>query len=211
MNIHNVSMNVSAVNKNQYPKTNIPEIALAGRSNVGKSSLINKLLNRKNFARVSQNPGKTASINFYNIDDKIHIVDLPGYGYAKVSMQEKKRWAAMIDEYLSVREQLVAIALLVDIRHKPTVDDITMLDWIRANGLKPIIVATKYDKLKPSQIEGNIELIKKTLDLKDDDAFIPFSSVTNVGREELLGIIKECCENAEGAERDEGHSAKREL
>ena len=200
MNIHNVSMDLSAVRKDQYPLENIPEIALAGRSNVGKSSLINMLLSRKSFARVSQTPGKTATINFYNIDGKINIVDLPGYGFAKVSKEEQKRWAAMIEEYLANREQLVAVIQLIDMRHKPTKDDVAMLEWIRGNGFSPIIVATKYDKLKPSQVAGNIEVIKEVLEIKEGDSFIPFSSVTGVGRDELLGIVKECCEDAEGTE-----------
>lgn len=211
MNLHNVSMDISAVRKSQYPQANIPEIALAGRSNVGKSSLINKLLNRKSFARTSQSPGKTATINFYTIDKKINLVDLPGYGYAKVSTDEKKRWAVMIEEYLSDREQLVAVILLVDLRHKPTKDDIIMLNWIRENGFIPIIVATKHDKLKPSQVSGNIKDVRESLELKDDDLFIPFSAVSGIGRDELLDIIKECCEDAEGTEGNEGCHTTGEL
>ena len=195
-------MDISAVSKKQYPDTTMPEFALAGRSNVGKSSLINKVLNRRNFARVSQTPGKTATINFYNIDDKIHLVDLPGYGYAKVSDKERLKWANMIEEYLAERDQLVAVILLVDLRHKPTNDDITMMNWIKDNGFSPIVIGTKYDKLKPSQREACLELVKATLELTEDDVFIPFSSVTGYGRDDILEILEEACEYAESTKRD---------
>jgi len=202
VNLNNVSMDISAVSKKQYPDTTMPEFALAGRSNVGKSSLINKVLNRRNFARVSQTPGKTATINFYNIDDKIHLVDLPGYGYAKVSDKERLKWANMIEEYLAERDQLVAVILLVDLRHKPTNDDITMMNWIKDNGFSPIVIGTKYDKLKPSQREACLELVKATLELTEDDVFIPFSSVTGYGRDDILEILEEACEYAESTQRD---------
>lgn len=202
MNLNNVSMDISAVSKKQYPNTTMPEFALAGRSNVGKSSLINKVLNRRNFARVSQTPGKTATINFYNIDDKIHLVDLPGYGYAKVSDKERLKWANMIEEYLAERDQLVAVILLVDLRHKPTNDDITMMNWVKDNGFSPIVIGTKYDKLKPSQREACLDLVKATLELTEDDVFIPFSSVTGYGRDDILEILEEACEYAESTQRD---------
>ena len=202
MNLNNVSMDISAVSKKQYPDTTMPEFALAGRSNVGKSSLINKVLNRRNFARVSQTPGKTATINFYNIDDKIHLVDLPGYGYAKVSDKERLKWANMIEEYLAERDQLVAVILLVDLRHKPTNDDITMMNWIKDNGFSPIVIGTKYYKLNPSQREACLELVKATLELTEDDVFIPFSSVTGYGRDDILEILEEACEYAESTQRD---------
>ncbi len=202
MNINNVSMDISAVSKKQYPNTRMPEFALAGRSNVGKSSLINKVLNRKNFARVSQTPGKTATINFYNIDDKIHLVDLPGYGYAKVSDKERLKWANMIEEYLSEREQLVAVILLVDLRHKPTNDDITMMKWVKDSGFSPIVIGTKYDKLKPSRRDEHISLVKETLELTDEDVFIPFSAVTGFGRDDILEILEEACDYAESTQRD---------
>ncbi|MDD4690470.1 MAG: ribosome biogenesis GTP-binding protein YihA/YsxC [Eubacteriales bacterium] len=202
MNLNNVTMDLSAVSKKQYPDTSMPEFAMAGRSNVGKSSLINRVLNRRKFARVSQTPGKTATINFYNIDDKIHLVDLPGYGYAKVSDKERLKWANMIDEYLSEREQLVAVILLVDLRHKPTDDDVTMMNWIKGNGFSPIVIGTKYDKLKPSQREASLELVRATLGLTDADVFIPFSAVTGYGRDEIIEILEEACDYAESTKRD---------
>ncbi|MBR5586335.1 MAG: YihA family ribosome biogenesis GTP-binding protein [Clostridia bacterium] len=189
MNIHNASIKVSAVSPKQYPTDNLPEIAFAGRSNVGKSSFINKMLNRRGLARTSATPGKTAQINFYNIDDTIYFVDLPGYGYAAVSKQEKKRWGDMMEEYLNTRENLKQTFLLVDMRHKPTADDVQMAEWIRYNFGSLIVIATKLDKLKKSQIEGNIEVIKKTLGLTDEDILVPFSAEKGNGRDEAWEVI----------------------
>ena len=188
MNLNNAKMLISAVRPSQYPDNNLSDIAFAGRSNVGKSSLINKLLNRKNFARVSSSPGKTATINFYEIDEVFNLVDLPGYGFAKVSKQEKAKWGSMIEEYLHSRENLVQVILLVDIRHKPTQDDMTMLNWIVESGFDPIVVATKKDKLKPSQRDAAIKLIKDTLRI---DEVLPFSSEKGDGKDELWDIINE--------------------
>ena len=193
MNLNNISLSISAVSIRQYPEGNLPDIAFAGRSNVGKSSTINRLLNRKNFARVSSSPGKTATINFYNIDNIFHLVDLPGYGFAKVSKKEQQKWGLMIEEYLQKREQLTAVIQLVDLRHKPTNDDVTMMDWIRGMGYRPIVIATKLDKLKKSEIMGNLETIHQTLELAEDDMLIPFSAKTGAGRDEIWKIIKECC------------------
>lgn len=190
MNIQNAAIKVSAVSPRQYPADNLPEIAFAGRSNVGKSSFINKMLNRKKLARTSATPGKTAQINFYNIDDTIYFVDLPGYGYAAVSKQEKKRWGLMMEEYLSTRPNLKQTFLLVDARHKPTADDVQMAEWIRYNFGDLIVVATKLDKLKKSQIDGNINVIKETLNLTDNDVLIPFSSENGEGREVAWSVIK---------------------
>lgn len=190
MNIHNVSLTVSAVRKNQYPKGGLPEFAFAGRSNVGKSSLINKILNRKSLARVSGTPGKTATINFYNIDDTIHLVDLPGYGYAVRSQQEIAKWGTMIEDYLKNREELVQTILLVDSRHKPTKDDIMMLDWIRRYHSQAIVIATKTDKLKKSEIEKNLELIWETLELGEDDILVPFSVKDDEGKFTVWDIIQ---------------------
>ena len=173
MNLNNVELMLSAVSKRQWPNTDLPEIAFAGRSNVGKSSLINKLLNRKKLARVSAQPGKTATINFYNIDKTLIFVDLPGYGFAKVSKQEKEKWGRMIEEYLNEREQLIQVVLLVDMRHKPTNDDIMMFNWIVDSGFEPVVIATKKDKVKPSQRDDALKLIKDTLGIND---VIPFSS-----------------------------------
>lgn len=183
----------TAVKPEQYPDTFVPEIAFAGRSNVGKSSLINCLTNRTKLARTSSSPGKTATINFYDIGGRYRLVDLPGYGYAKVSKVEQEKWAAMIDTYLSNRYNLTAVIQLVDSRHKPTADDVTMLNWIRSKGYRAIIIATKLDKLKKSQVEKNLTLIYETLELTDDDILFPFSSEKRQGREEVLNFIDEMC------------------
>lgn len=187
MNIHNVQFEISAVSNKQYPTKNLPEIAMVGRSNVGKSSLINKTLNRKNFARVSSKPGKTATINFYNLDNSIYLVDLPGYGYAKVSKQEKQKWADMIQQYLDERETLEAIFLLVDARHAPSEDDLMMLNWIRYFKKPYYVIATKYDKLKPSQREEAINVICDSLDIKNEDLIV-FSAETGEGKEKVLEV-----------------------
>lgn len=190
MNIHNVSLTVSAVSEKQYPNMELPEIAFVGRSNVGKSSLINKLLNRKSLARVSQTPGKTVTINFYNIDDCVHLVDLPGYGYAVRSQSEIKKWGDMIENYLRDREQLIKTVLLVDSRHAPTKDDQMMIEWIRSyDDSGVIVVATKTDKLKKSQIEKNLELIWQTLELGEDDVLVPFSTKNDEGKFTVWDII----------------------
>ncbi len=190
MNIHNASLTTSAVKSNQYPKTGFPEFAFAGRSNVGKSSLINKLLNRKSLARVSGTPGKTITINFYNIDDTIHLVDLPGYGYAKRSKTDVEKWGKMMEDYLANRKELVQTILLVDSRHKPTADDITMADWIRHYHDRVIVVATKMDKLKKREIEPNLELIWKTLSLGEDDILVPFSTQDDEGKYTVWDMIE---------------------
>ena len=179
----------TAVKYDQYPPTNIPEIALVRRSNVGKSSLINCLANRKNLARTSSTPGKTATINFYDFGGRFRIGDLPGYGYAKVSRQEREKWAGMIENYLSKRENLVLVIQLVDARHKPTADDITMFDWIKSYNYEPFVVATKLDKLKKSQIEGNLTQIYEQLELNEDSVLIPFSAESRQGREDVIELI----------------------
>ncbi len=183
----------TAVKPEQYPDTFVPEIAFVGRSNVGKSSLINCITNRSKLARTSSSPGKTATINFYEIAGKYRLVDLPGYGYAKVSKAEQERWAKMIDTYLSNRYNLVQVIQLVDSRHKPTRDDITMIDWIRSFGYKPVIIATKLDKLKKSQIESNLTEIYNTLSLDDEAILFPFSSETREGKDEVLDFIEDIC------------------
>ena len=189
MNLNNVELLISAVKQAQYPASDLPEIAFAGRSNVGKTSLINKLLNRKSLARVSAKPGKTATINFYNIDKTMNIVDLPGYGFARVSPQEKKKWGIMIDEYLTSRENLMQVVLLVDSRHKPTADDRVMMNFIRNVCDRAVVVATKFDKLKKSEQESNIMTIIRELELSGDDIIIPFSTVTGVGRDEFWDYV----------------------
>ena len=190
MNLHNASLKISAVNPKQYPKEGYMEFAFAGRSNVGKSSLINKLLNRKSLARVSGTPGKTATINFYNIDDTIFLVDLPGYGYAQRSKEEKAKWGKMMEDYLSNREPLVQTILLVDSRHKPTQDDIQMAQWIRHYHDRVIVIATKMDKLKKREIEGNLELIWETLSLGEDDILVPFSTQNDEGKITVWDMIE---------------------
>ncbi len=190
MNTNKVSLTVSAVSPKQYPKTDMPEFAFAGRSNVGKSSLINKLLNRKSLARVSGTPGKTITINFYNVDDTIHLVDLPGYGYAKRSKEEVKKWGRMMEDYLAGREQLVQTILLVDSRHAPTADDITMCDWIRHYHDRVIVVATKMDKLKKREIEPNLERIWNVLELGEDDILVPFTTNDDEGKFTVWDMIE---------------------
>lgn len=197
MNIHNVNFLISAVNPKQYPDANVPELAFAGRSNVGKSSLINKLLNRKNLARVSQKPGKTATINFYDIDGTVNFVDLPGYGFARVSKEEKKKWGNIIETYLNSRENLAQVILLVDSRHTPTEDDRTMMGFIRAVCDRAVVIATKCDKLKKSELEPRMYDIIKTLRLEGDDIIIPFSTVNGMGVEEFWSYVEEIIDEEE--------------
>ncbi len=190
MEFIDIKLLMTAVKPEQYPDESLPEIALVGRSNVGKSSLINCLANRKNIARTSSTPGKTATINFYEIAGKYRIVDLPGYGYAKVSKQEKEKWGDMIEGYLSTRGNLVQVIQLVDARHKPTADDKMMFDWIKTYNYEPLVVATKIDKLKKSQLEGNLTAIYDDFGLGDDSVLIPFSSETRAGRDEVMELIE---------------------
>ena len=191
MNIHNVSLTISAVSPKQYPDTSFPDIAFAGRSNVGKSSFINKMLNRKSLARTSSKPGKTATINFYNIDNSLNFVDLPGYGYAKVSKEEKKKWASMIETYLDSRETLACTVLLVDARHKPTADDITMLNYIRERHDFAVVVATKCDKIAKTKLNDHLDEVYYTLELTDDDILMPFSAETGLGVEDAWETLIE--------------------
>ncbi len=194
MNIHKVELTISAVSPKQYPDTSFPDIAFAGRSNVGKSSFINKMLNRKSLARTSSKPGKTATINFYNIDDTINFVDLPGYGYAKVSKDEKKKWGNMIETYLNTREELICTALLVDARHKPTSDDLTMLNYIRERHGFAFVIATKCDKIAKTKLNDHLDEIYYTLELTDDDIMMPFSAETGLGADDIWEAIKEIFE-----------------
>ena len=174
----------------KIPDMPYPEFAFAGKSNVGKSSLINALMNRKALARVSSQPGKTQTINYYNVNDKIYLVDLPGYGYTKVAVEVKAKWGKMVEKYLRQSKMLKYVFLLIDSRHKPSDNDIMMYEWIVSQGVTPIIVATKTDKLKRSQIKGQMELIMKTLNLTFKDQLLPFSSETKVGVNELWEIIE---------------------
>ena len=166
-----------------------PEIAFAGKSNVGKSALINGLLNRKSLARTSASPGKTPTMNCYNIKKKLYFVDLPGYGYAKVSQEIRNKWGKMIERYLHASTQLKAVLLLVDIRHAPGENDVTMYNWIVANGYEPVIIATKLDKIKRSQIQKNVKAIREGLGVQPGTTIIPFSAETKQGREEIWELI----------------------
>ncbi|MBE5947611.1 MAG: YihA family ribosome biogenesis GTP-binding protein [Lachnospiraceae bacterium] len=174
----------------KLPENTCPEIAFAGKSNVGKSSLINALIMRKAFARTSSQPGKTQTINFYKVNDAFYYVDLPGYGYAKVSMAEREKWGKMIEKYLNTSKQLKAVLLLIDIRHEPSVNDRNMYEWIQYNGYEPIIIATKLDKINRSQIQKHVKMVREGLGAKKETTIIPFSAETMQGREELWQLIE---------------------
>ena len=175
----------------RLPENSKPEFAFAGRSNVGKSSLINGLMNRKSLARVSSEPGKTRTINYYNINDAFYFVDLPGYGFAKVSQAEKESWGNMIEGYLKKSRMLKQIFLLVDIRHAPSAGDRQMAEWIRAQGREPVIIATKLDKINRSQRAGQLKLIRQTLELGPETQIFPYSAATKEGREEIYTYLEE--------------------
>ena len=193
MVIKNVNLETVCGITSKLPDNELPEIAFAGKSNVGKSSLINALMNRKSYARISAKPGKTQTINFYNINEAVSLVDLPGYGYAKVSEQEKIQWGQLIERYLHGSKQLKAVFLLIDIRHDPSANDKMMYDWIVAQGYNPIIIATKLDKIKRSQIQKQVKAIKEGLKLQPGTVVIPFSAETKQGREEIWELAEEVC------------------
>lgn len=188
LNLHNAEFLRSAVKESDFPSDGLPQVVFAGKSNVGKSSVINKLLGRKNFARVSAQPGKTVHINYFMIDRKMYLVDLPGYGYARVSKAEQQRWGALMETYFALGLLTVGIQI-VDIRHKPTRDDVTMADWFRASDKPWIVVANKLDKIKKSQLEGNLAEIRQTLLLPAEVPVIPFSAEKGIGRDEVLAHI----------------------
>jgi len=190
LNVNNVNLSAVAVKKEQYPEGGLPEVAFAGKSNVGKSSLINAMINRKALARTSGSPGKTRTINFYNVEDSLMFVDLPGYGYAKVSKSEQEKWGRMIEDYLLKREFLKGIILLLDIRHEPGENDKLMYEWIKHYGHKIIIVATKSDKVKRSQVSKRLSVIINSLGLAEEDFIIPFSSENKSGKDELWKVIE---------------------
>lgn len=175
------------------PDNDRPEVAFAGKSNVGKSSMINVLMNRKSYARISATPGKTQTINFYNINDALYLVDLPGYGYARVSEKEKEQWGRMIERYLHSSSQLKAVFLLIDIRHDPSANDRLMYKWIVDQGYQPVIIATKLDKIKRSQVQKHVKMLKEGLALVPGTTVIPFSSVTKQGRDEIWELIENEC------------------
>lgn len=190
MVIKKVNLDIVVGVTSTLPETPFPEVAFAGKSNVGKSSLINALMNRKSYARTSSQPGKTQTINFYNINDAMYLVDLPGYGYANASPAVKAKWGKMIEKYLRQSANLKQVFLLVDIRHDPSENDKMMYNWIVDNGFRPVIIATKLDKLKRSQIAKHVKAVRAGLGLKEDDILIPFSSQTKQGLDELWNTIE---------------------
>lgn len=185
MIIKNVSLETVCGITSKLPENTLPEIAFAGKSNVGKSSLINALMNRKALARTSAQPGKTQTINFYNINEALYLVDLPGYGYAKVSQEVKEQWGKLIERYLHGSKQLRAVFLLIDIRHEPSANDKRMYEWIVYNGYDPIIIATKLDKINRSQIQKHLKMVRTGLNVKSGTMVLPFSALTKQGREEI--------------------------
>ena len=180
----------------RIPESSRPEVAFAGKSNVGKSSLINGLLNRKSLARASSQPGKTQTINYYNVNDMLYLVDLPGYGYAKVSEEVREKWGRMIERYLHGSRQLKAVFLLVDIRHAPSENDRTMYQWILYQGYEPVIIATKLDKIKRSQVSRQLKILKEGLEVKPGTKMIPFSAETRQGRDEIWELIEDVTKEA---------------
>ncbi|WP_281658296.1 ribosome biogenesis GTP-binding protein YihA/YsxC [Halobacillus sp. Cin3] len=183
MKVNTADIVISAASRKQYPNQPIPEIALAGRSNVGKSSFINKMIQRKNLARTSSKPGKTQTLNFYIINDKFHFVDVPGYGYAKVSKKERAKWGEMMEEYFAEREQLKATALIIDVRHKPSEDDQAMYDYLKHFDVPVMVIATKLDKIKKGQRHKQLKMIQEVLEMEEEDTLIPFSSETGEGKD----------------------------
>lgn len=188
MNLHNVEFLISAARSGDFPGNRLPEIAFAGKSNVGKSSVINRLLNRKNFARVGEKPGKTIHVNYFVIDKKCYFVDLPGYGYAQVSQAEKDRWGKLMEDYFAAGRIDLGV-MIVDCRHAPTNNDITMVRWFLDSNCPFVVVANKLDKVKKSQIEGNLQVIRQDLELPEDCPIIPFSAEKGDGKDELIRMI----------------------
>lgn len=188
MNLNNAEFLISAASARDFPKNRLPEIAFAGKSNVGKSSVINRILNRKNFARVGERPGKTIHVNYFTIDKTCYFVDLPGYGYAKVSQAEKERWGKLMEDYFAASRIDLGI-LIVDARHAPTNNDVTMANWFLESGCPFVVVANKLDKLKKSEVQPNLQTIREDLELPDDCPVIPFSAEKGTGRDDLLRLI----------------------
>ncbi len=191
MKILKAELEKIAVDKTQYPAGNLPEIVLAGRSNVGKSNFINSMVNRNNLAKTSSKPGKTRTINFYKINDKFRLVDLPGYGYAKVSKQEKDKWGRIIEEYLNSRENIKEIILLVDIRHEPTELDVIMYNWIKSYNYRGLVVATKADKISKGKFQKHIKIIRDKLGIENPELIIPYSSITKINKDKVWALIGE--------------------
>lgn len=191
MDVNNVELIISAVRPEQYPETDLPEYALAGRSNVGKSSFINTMIRRKSMARISQKPGKTQTLNFYKIEEALFFVDVPGYGFAKVSKTEREKWGVMIETYITSREQLRGVIQIVDLRHKPTEDDRMMYEFLKYYDIPVIVIATKADKIPRSKWQKNAKIVRETLDFDPDDKFVLFSSETKKGKDEAWQLIKD--------------------
>lgn len=189
MIIKNVNLETVCGITSKLPENAHPEVAFAGKSNVGKSSLINALMNRKSLARTSSQPGKTQTINYYNINDELYFVDLPGYGYAKANEKVKAQWGKMVEDYLHKSKQLKCVFLLIDIRHEPGKNDVIMYDWVKSHGYQPVIIATKLDKINRSQIQKQLKLIRNTLNTDKDTILIPFSATTKQGREEIYEML----------------------
>lgn len=191
MDVNHVDLTISAVRQDQYPRTEYPEIALVGRSNVGKSSLTNALINRKNFAHTSSQPGKTQTLNFYDVEDRLYFVDVPGYGYAKVSKKQREDFGQMIESYLTEREQLCGVVMLVDGRHAPTADDVQMFQWLSYYQLPILVVATKIDKVKPSQYTRVVKEVKNKLGFTNQQPLVLFSATTKRGKDEIWRWIEQ--------------------
>ena len=189
LNVNRAEFIKSAASPQQFIRSSMPSVVFAGKSNVGKSSVINRLLNRKNFARVGASPGKTVHVNYFRVDDKLYFVDLPGYGYAKVSQSERERWGKLMEDFFAQPGLIDLGVMIVDARHKPTADDVTMAQWFKSSGCSMVVVANKLDKLKKSEIEPNLELIRRTLELPEEIILIPFSAEKGQGREILLSQI----------------------
>lgn len=190
MNFHKVDFELSAAKPSQFPRNGIPQIAFAGKSNVGKSSVINRVLMRKNFAYVGASPGKTIHINYFLVDETAYLVDLPGYGYAKVSKSEKERWGRLMEDYFAAGDLITLGILIVDARHAPTQNDITMATWFQQTGCPFVVVANKLDKLKKSQIQPNMDTIRQDLSLTEDTILLPFSAEKGIGRDQLVAFIE---------------------
>lgn len=199
INLQKAEFILSAVAPKHFLRDGLPQVAFAGRSNVGKSSVINRLLNRKNFARVGAAPGKTTQINYFKIDNAFYLVDLPGYGYAKVSKAERDRWGKLMESYFADPELMTLGVMIVDSRHKPTADDCTMARWYREAGCPFVVVANKLDKLKKSEVEPNLQIIRDTLELGEEDVVIPFSAEKGTGRQELVSVILDSVQGRKSA------------
>ncbi|WP_338750464.1 ribosome biogenesis GTP-binding protein YihA/YsxC [Bacillus sp. FJAT-52991] len=195
MKVNQVEMVISAVKPEQYPDSTLPEFALAGRSNVGKSSFINKMINRKSMARISSKPGKTQTLNFYKIEEALYFVDVPGYGFAKVSKKEREAWGKMIETYLTTREQLRACVLIIDLRHPPTEDDVMMYNFLKHYDIPAVVIATKADKIPKGKWQKHLKVVKEKLEFEPEDDIVVFSSETGQGKDEVWKVLQRRMKN----------------